>query len=140
MQAIWSGAHGDAWKRSGIQIYGWLDAGFNVSTSDKSRYANYPVAYDEVSNSIQPDQEVLYIERQPDTVQTDHFDWGFRIAQLYGLDYRFTTAKGIFSNQLLGKNLEYGYDPVMFYADLYWGQVAQGLDVRSRTLYFVAGY
>lgn len=130
MQAIWSGAHGDAWKRSGIQIYGWLDAGFNVSTSDKSRYANYPVAYDEVANSIQPDQEVLYIERQPDTVQTDHFDWGFRIAQLYGLDYRFTTAKGIFSNQLLGKNLEYGYDPVMFYADLYWGQMAQGLDVR----------
>jgi Putative beta-barrel porin-2, OmpL-like. bbp2 len=130
MQAIWGGARGDEWKRSGIQIYGWLDAGFNVSTSNKSRYANYPVAYDEVANSIQPDQEVLYIERQPNTVQQDHFDWGFRFASLYGLDYRFTTAKGIFSNQLLGKNLEYGYDPVMFYADLYWGQVAEGLDIR----------
>ncbi len=130
MQAIWSGSHGDAWKRSGIQIYGWLDAGFDVSTSNRGRYANAPEAYDVVPNSIQPDQEVLYIERQPDTVQTDHFDWGFRLANLYGLDYRYTTAKGIFSNQLLGKNLEYGYDPVMFYADLYWGQVADGLDIR----------
>jgi len=130
MQAIWSGSHGDAWKRSGIQIYGWLDAGFDVSTSNRGRYANAPEAYDVVPNSIQPDQEVLYIERQPDTVQTDHFDWGFRLANLYGLDYRYTTARGIFSNQLLGKNLEYGYDPVMFYADLYWGQVADGLDIR----------
>ena len=130
MQAIWSGSHGDWFKRTGIQIYGWLDAGFNVSTSNRGRYANAPEAYDVVPNSVQPDQEVLYFERQPDTVQTDHFDWGFRFANLYGLDYRYTTAKGIFSNQLLGKNLEYGYDPVMFYADLYWGQVAQGLDIR----------
>jgi hypothetical protein len=130
MQALWSGSHGDWFKRTGIQIYGWLDGGFNVSTSNRGRYANAPEAYDVVPNSVQPDQEVLYFERQPDTVQTDHFDWGFRVANLYGLDYRYTTAKGIFSNQLLGKNLEYGYDPVMFYADLYWGQVAQGLDIR----------
>jgi Putative beta-barrel porin-2, OmpL-like. bbp2 len=130
MQALWSGSHGEWWKHTGVQIYGWLDAGFNGSTSNRGRYANAPESYDVVPNSIQPDQEVLYIERQPDTVQTDHFDWGFRFASLYGLDYRYTTAKGIFSNQLLGKNLEYGYDPVMFYADLYWGQVAQGLDIR----------
>jgi hypothetical protein len=130
MQALWSGSRGDWFKRTGIQIYGWLDAGFNVSTSNRGRYANAPAAYDVVPNSVQPDQEVLYFERQPDTVQTDHFDWGFRFTNLYGLDYRYTTAKGIFSNQLLGKNLEYGYDPVMFYADLYWGQVAQGLDIR----------
>jgi hypothetical protein len=133
MQAIWSGKHGDWWLKSGVQIYGWLNFGANVSTSDNKalgKYTNYPEAYAVVSNSVQPDQEVLYIERQPDTVQTDHFDWGFRLASLYGIDYRFTTAKGYFSNQLIGKNLEYGYDPVMMYADLYWGQVAQGLNIR----------
>ena len=133
MQALWSGPHGDWWKHSGIQIYGWLNFGFNVSTSNKKnlgRYTNFPEAYSEVSNSIQPDQQVLYIERQPDTVQTDHFDWGFRLANLYGIDYRFTTSKGFFSQQLLQKNYEYGYDPVMAYVDLYWGQVAQGLNVR----------
>jgi hypothetical protein len=130
MQAIWGGKSGDGWKKSGVQIYGWLDAGFNVSTSDKPGYSNLPAAYAEKPNTIQPDQEVLYIERQPDTVQTDHFDWGFRIANLWGLDYRFTTAKGVFSKQLLQDNKEYGYDPVMVYGDLYFPHVAEGMNVR----------
>jgi hypothetical protein len=133
MQAIWSGKHGEWWQKSGIQIYGWINFGFNVSNSNNKalgRYTNFPEAYAVVSNSVQPDQEVLYIERQPDTVQTDHFDWGFRLANLYGIDYRFTTSKGFFSQQLLNKNYEYGYDPVMAYVDLYWGQIAQGLNVR----------
>lgn len=145
MEAIWSGKHGDWWKKNGIQIYGWLNFGGNFSTSHNvsngqalcgatpplnCKYGNSPTSYDEVPNSIQPDQEVIYIERQPDTVQTDHLDWGFRIANLWGLDYRFTTANGIFSQQLLSKNKEYGDDPVMVYADLYFPQVAQGMDVR----------
>jgi hypothetical protein len=130
MQALWSGPAGEWWKKSGIQVYGWFNAGCNASTSDKSRYANFPEAYAEISNACVPDQQVLYIERQPDTVQTDHFDWGFRFTSLYGLDYRFTTSKGIFSNQLLGKNLEYGYDPVMAYFDLYFPWVAEGMNVR----------
>ncbi len=130
MQAIWSGSHGEAWKKSGIQIYGWMNLGFNVSTSNRPGYANLPAAYPERPNTVEPDQEVLYIERQPDTVQTDHFDWGFRIASLWGLDYRFTTAKGVFSQQLLLNNREYGYDPVMVYGDLYFPHVAEGLNVR----------
>jgi hypothetical protein len=130
MQALWSGPNGEAWKKSGVQIYGWLNAGCNVSTSHKSRYANFPEAYAEVADACIPDQQVLYIERQPDTVQTDHFDWGFRVTNLYGLDYRFTTGKGFFSDQLLGKNYEYGYDLVMAYVDLYFPQVADGMNVR----------
>ena len=63
-------------------------------------------------------------------MQKDHFDWGFRLTLLYGIDYRFTTAKGIFSNQLLGKNQEYGFDPVMAYVDFYVPQVAQGMNIR----------
>jgi len=130
MQALWSGPNGDVWKKSGIQIYGWFNVGFNVSTSNKPGYANLPTAYAEKPNTIQGDQQVLYIERQPDTVQTDRFDWGFRIASLYGLDYRFTTAKGVFSEQLLKHNREYGYDPVMVYADLYFPHWGDGTDLR----------
>jgi hypothetical protein len=137
MRALWSGSNGEAWERSGIQIYGWLNAGFNVSTSDKGHYGNLPEAYSTVPNSIQPDQMVLYIERQPDTVQQEHFDWGFRFANLYGIDYRFTTAKGFFSSQLLGRvnvdgsiGKQYGYDPVMLYADFYFPRVAEGMNVR----------
>ena len=130
MQAIWSGKGGEGWKKSGIQIYGWFNGGFNISTSNGSGYANLPAAYAERPNTFQPDQQALYIERQPDTVQTDHFDWGFRLATIYGIDYRFTTAKGIFSQQLLSHNYEYGVDPVMFYVDLYYPHVAQGMNIR----------
>ena len=130
MTAIWSGSHGDWWKKSGIQFYGWLNGGFNSSTSKQGGYSTYPEAYAERGNSVQIDQEVLYIERQPDTVETDHIDWGFRISPLYGLDYRFTTAKGYWSHQLLGKNQENGFDVPMAYFDLYVPQVASGMDIR----------
>ena len=130
MTAVWNGSHGDWWKKSGIQFYGWLNGGFNSSTSKQGGYSTYPEAYAERGNSVQLDQEVLYIERQPDTVQTDHLDWGFRISPLYGLDYRFTTAKGYWSHQLLGKNQENGFDVPMAYFDLYVPQVAQGMDIR----------
>jgi hypothetical protein len=96
-----------------------------------------PAAYSVIPNTVQLDQATLYVERVPDTVQTDHFDWGFRLTNLYGLDYRFTAAKGYFSNQLLGKTNpdgsvgnKYGYDPVMFYVDLYDPHVAQGMNIR----------
>lgn len=128
---------------SKIKVYGWVEPSFNVSTSNKSKFANAPIAYDLAPNSMQLDQATLYIERLADTVQTDHFDWGFRFTNLYGLDYRYTTAYGIFSHQLLGQQqllLEgkqgggagnwYGYDPVMAYVDLYVPSVGQGMDIR----------
>jgi len=129
MSAVWGGSNGDAWKNSGIQIYGWLNAGANVSTSKGGGYSNFPEAYAE-RQGFELDQEVLYIERQPDTVQTDHVDWGFRVSALYGLDYRFTTSNGFLSHQLLGKNQENGFDAPMLYFDLYVPQVAQGMDIR----------
>ncbi len=137
--ALQNGPNGEFWKKWNIQIYGWANAGFNFSTSTESvggKYANSPMGYNQVPNSIQLNQLTLYIERTPDTVQTDHFDWGFRLTNLYGLDYRFTTADGYFSHQLLHYKADgtlgnqYGYDPVMFYIDLYFPHVAQGMILR----------
>ena len=105
---LYKGENGKAWERSRIKLYGWVNGGFNVSTSDK-HYGNAPAAYYIQPNSVQLDQAAFYIERDPDTVQADH--WEFRFTQLYGLDYRFTTAKGYFSQQLLVNNNKYGYDP-----------------------------
>ncbi len=113
-----------------VKVYGWLNGGFNVSTSNKGDGANAPAAYYYNPNRVIPDQQVLYIERLPDSVQTDHVDWGFRIAQLWGQDYRYTTAKGMFSQQLLARNHEYGYDPIMLYLDLYIPHVAKGMNIR----------
>jgi hypothetical protein len=111
----------------GIRVYGWLDPGIEESTST---YSNYPLTYDDVPNRPQMDQAVLRIERQPNTVQTDHFDWGFRLTGLYGVDYRWTTQQGVLSNQLLLRNQTNGFDPVEAYALLYYPKVAQGMVVE----------
>jgi hypothetical protein len=135
--ALQNGPHGDWWKKTNIQIYGWANVGMNISTSSARPYGNLPAAYAEIPNTVQLDQVTMYVERTPDTIQTDHFDWGFRLTNLYGLDYRFTTAKGYFSQQLLNnpqKNgslgRKMGYDPVMAYVDLYFPKIGKGTDVR----------
>ena len=119
-------------NKTRFKMYGWIDIGANASTSNKGKYANNQTAYDNVPNSIQLDQAVLYLERLPDTVQKEHFDWGFRLSGLYGLDYRYTTAKGVFSQQLLSgpSGQQYGADPVMYYADLYFPHIGLGTDLR----------
>jgi hypothetical protein len=111
-------------KESRIDIYGWVNGSWNWSTSQSS---NLPGVYDIVPNRVELNQAVLRIERNPDTVQTDHTDWGFRITNLYGTDYRFTVAKGWFDNQLLQHNELYGYDMPELYGQLYLPGVAQGM-------------
>ena len=118
-----------------FKMYGWVEVGANGSTNNQSNAskgiaANFPSAYDEFSNQVQLDQAALYFERTPNTAQKDHFDWGYRLTALYGVDYRFTTAKGMLSQQLLVKNAEYGFDPVMMYLDFYFPHVGQGMDLR----------
>ncbi|MBV8067877.1 MAG: outer membrane beta-barrel protein [Candidatus Eremiobacteraeota bacterium] len=63
-------------------------------------------------------------------VQQDHFDWGFRLTNLYGADYRYTTMQGVLSNQLLLRNQTNGYDPVEFYAVGYFPHWAQGTTMQ----------
>lgn len=113
-----------------VQIYGWINVGANVSTNSVKPGGNVPIAYMYTPDKVQLDQIVLYIERIPDTVQTDHVDWGFRLSGLYGENYRYTTAYGIFSNQLLRHNAVNGVDVPMVYGELYIPQVAQGLLFR----------
>jgi hypothetical protein len=90
------------------------------------------------SNKIELNQAVIYIERLPDTVQNDHFDWGYHLTAFYGIDYRFTTAKGYFSQQLLKFKRQYGFDPVLEYADFYF-PVKDGLNIRIGRFLSVPG-
>jgi hypothetical protein len=136
MQALYGGSNGDAWERSRVKVYGWVEGSFNLSTSHDS---NYPSAYDIFANRIELDQAVLYVERLPDTVQTDHFDWGFHLTGLFGTSYRFTTNLGYFSGQLLDDHREYGFDPALEYVDLYFPQVAEGLNIRAGRFISIPG-
>ncbi len=120
---------GKAMSESHIQAYGWVDVGGNISSSSV-RGGNSPGAYDYDPNRIQMDQAVIYVERTPDTVQTDHVDWGFRLSAIYGTDYRYTTSYGLASYQLLKDNRAYGYDFPMLYGEVYIPKVADGLLIR----------
>jgi len=122
-------------ENSRTKVYGWVASSFNFSTSGTN---NFPVSYDVFPNKIEMNQAVVYIERLPNTVQNTHFDWGFHLTGFYGIDYRFTTAKGYFSQQLLKFNRQYGFDPVLEYLDLYF-PVKQGLDIRIGRFLSVPG-
>jgi hypothetical protein len=129
MAALGNTAFGQSLNDKHIQIYGWINAGGNLS-NNTVRGGNAPAAYDYNPNTVQLDQAVIYFERLPDTVQKDHWDWGFRIAPIYGENYRYTTAYGLFSNQFLKQNLNNGFDIPMAYGELFIPQVLDGLMLR----------
>ncbi len=117
----------DLLDTAGIRVYGWLTAEGNWSNCKNS---NTPDSYWIRPNTMDVDQALLRFERNLDSVQTDHIDWGFRLTQDYGIDYRYFTAGGWFSDQLLKHNFLYGYDMTEVYADLYVPWVAQGMILR----------
>ncbi len=116
-------------KKKRIQIYGWANPGGGYSSSHQS---NIPLSYAIVPRRLQMEQLVLRFERSPDTVQTEHCDWGFRISNVFGIDYRYTTAAGWYpaSKELLKHNMLYGYDPVECYGLFYIPKVAKGMSIR----------
>jgi hypothetical protein len=118
-------------NKSANKIYGYIEIGGNGSTNNKTNASkgiasNAPAAYDVYANTMQLDQAALYFEKVENTAQNDHFDWGYRVTLLYGTDYRFTTSHGILSQQLLVKNAQYGFDPVMAYYDAYLPHIGKG--------------
>jgi hypothetical protein len=127
MQAVYATPWGDAIKDTRIKFDGWAAASGNWSTS---RQSNVPSSYWIVPNRYELDQVLFRLQREVDTVQTDHIDWGFRSVTFYGMDYRYTTAGGWFSRQLLANNSLYGWDPAEQYFDLYIPFIGEGAVLR----------
>jgi hypothetical protein len=117
----------DRIKDSKIKFYGWVTSSGNWSTANNT---NAPTSYWVVPNRYELDQVVFRLERNLDSVQQDHIDVGGRITIDYGMDYRYFTAGGWFSEQLLKHNLLYGWDPTEVYMDVYFPGITQGMIVR----------
>jgi hypothetical protein len=122
--------------KSRTKIYGWIEPTLNFSTSSHS---NAPEVDDVYSNRFEMNQAVVYVERLPDSVQRDHFDWGFHLTALYGADYRYTINKGYLSSQLIDDHHEYGFDPVLEYVDFYFPHVAKGMNIRAGRFISIPG-
>lgn len=110
-----------------LRFYGWIDPGVNISSSKSS---NAPTSYDLIPNNVILDQIGLKFDLQPNTVQTDHISAGFLFTTIFGTDYRFTTAKGYFSDQLLKHNNKYGFDPAEIYGLIYFPKIADGMILK----------
>ena len=108
----------------------------NFSTST---HRNAPEANDVYSNRFEMNQLIVYVERLPDSVQREHVDVGYHLTAFYGTDYRYTTDKGYFSNQLLVHDHQYGFDPVLEYIDIYVPNVAQGMNIRAGRFISIPG-
>ena len=80
---------GNHWDKERIRVYGWADMAYTESSSNHN---DFPNTYAVMPNRPVLDQFILRVEQTPDTVQTDHNDWGFRVTNLYGTDYRFTAG------------------------------------------------
>jgi hypothetical protein len=131
MAAIGDTGVGRLLADNNFQVYGWIDVGANISSSTTKPGGNAPAAYLYTPNTFQLDQAVVYVDRFPDTVQKDHVDWGMRLSAIYGENYRYTTAYGLDSFQLLRDNRVNGYDFPMFYAEVFFPQAFEGLMVRA---------
>ena len=107
-----------ALKKNRIKMYGWIAPGGGYSSS---RNSNIPLSYAIVPKRIELDQAIFRVERVPDTVQQEHWDWGFRSTVLYGIDYRWTASQGWYpaTNELFNHNYLYGFDPMEQYGMIY---------------------
>ncbi len=130
MNAIGDTSFGKWLNDNNLQIYGWINVGGNISTNTQKPGGNWPAAYLYTPNTVTLDQAVLYLDKFPDTVQKDHFDWGLRLSAIYGENYRYTTSYGLASYQLLDHNKVNGYDFPMYWLEGFWPQVADGLILR----------
>jgi hypothetical protein len=120
------------WMADGnMQIYGWVNAGCNISTNGTRPGGNFPISYAYTPNTCTNDQDVLYFERVPDTVQKDHVDWGFRLSAIWGENYRYTYSYGVQGYQLNGHNLTNGFDYPMMYYEMFLPQIAEGTLIRA---------
>ncbi len=114
-------------KSERLHLTGWFVGGANGSTATQS---NQPMGYSVFPNRIDLNEAVFRIVKNVNTVQKDHADWGIHIDALYGIDYYMFISKGLFSDQILVKNNQYGYDLTQVYGDLYLPSVGDGMNIR----------
>ncbi len=73
MKAIYRGPWGEQVKDSRVELHGWMTA---AGVWGNAKNSNTPTAYWIVPNSYQLDQLVVKLEREVDSVQTDHMGLG----------------------------------------------------------------
>jgi hypothetical protein len=112
-----------------LSVSGWVDSAFTASSD---AHDQLPMGFNYLANQAQVQQAWVRFERPVDQSATTP-TFGFRSDTFFGIDYRFTVARGLWSDQLTQDHGEpnlYGADPVQFYGESYFPQVGRGLDLK----------
>jgi Putative beta-barrel porin-2, OmpL-like. bbp2 len=121
---------------SRIAVSGWMDAGATFGSAGSN---NLPLGFNFRDNDFSLQQNWVRIDRPIVTSGTTEPTFGFRSDTILpGTDYRFTIARGLFSDQLTGNHGQpdiYGIDPVQAYGEAYFPTIAGGLDVKLGRFY-----
>ena len=85
-----------------IQVYGWINPGGNLSTSTVQPGGNVPAAYMYTPNTVSSIRPWSTWSAFPTRCRPTTSTGAFASPAIYGENYRYTTAYGIASYQLLG--------------------------------------
>ena len=100
-----------------LRVYGWINGSGELEHQSRFQHADVVLGRPE-QPATGPGRlsasNARSIRCRPTTC-----DWGFRFTGDYGIDYRYFTAGGWFSDQLLVHNNLYGWDPTELYVNLY---------------------
>jgi hypothetical protein len=131
-----------------IKVDGWVDMSYTCSSRNTT---NLPVTWNDRANAFLLQQAWVNIGKDVDT-DSKEVDTGFKVAFLYGTDYRFTLIRGFFNNQLKNPNIDlsepngfeqnlYGFDIPLFYASVWLpGIGGEGTQVDIGRMFCQLGY
>jgi hypothetical protein len=140
MQALQGTWEGSLLDENRLSLTGWIDASFTASSD---RNTNLPMGFNYLPNQFAIQQNWIRFDRSVVTSDTTEPTFGFRSDWILpGIDYRFTVARGLFSDQLTanhGQPDTYGIDPIQFYGEAYFPTVAQGMDVKVGRFFALYG-
>lgn len=139
MQSLQGTYYGSLLDAGRLQVTGWLSASATASTASD---VNLPLGFNYRADALLANQQWLRVERQVVTSGTEKPTWGFRSDTLFGSDYRFTLARGVFDRQLTNENgapQSYGIDPVQWYLEAYFPTVGRGLDIKAGRFFAIYG-
>jgi Putative beta-barrel porin-2, OmpL-like. bbp2 len=94
-------------EESQLRFYGYANPSFNKSQAQNS---NTPVGFQIVPNALELSELTFTLDKPLQFNHQHDAEIGFKLTSLYGIDARFTTMDGVFSNQLYQKNALYPFD------------------------------
>jgi hypothetical protein len=124
----WQYQLGHAMNDAHIQVYGWVAPAAISAAIPSNRAATRRPLMTTRPTPFSSTRPCLYRAFGRHRAERS-LRLGLPLSALYGVDYRYTTAYGLFSYQLLNHNHVNGFDFPMVYTDLYF-PVLQGMDVR----------